>query len=81
MSQSTRRHHHLSDADRSYLAERVASSNLPRTARELGLPRQTIAVLLVPEAGVSAGTAALARERIAASRVAASTPSTPPRAA
>lgn len=66
--EATRTSHHLSDADRSYLAELVASSSLAQAARELELPRQTVVALLTPASGTRAGTVALARERIDARR-------------
>lgn len=67
MSKANRRRHYLADADRSYIADLVAATTLTGAARELDMQRQTVTALLA-EAGVTAGTLALARERIAASR-------------
>lgn len=71
MSHRTTQRHHLSDEDRAFLAALVSASSLTDAARAVGLPRQTTAALLVPEAGVRAGTIELARVRIAAARAAA----------
>lgn len=60
--------HALTREDRIWLAERVQASTVAAVAREVGIARQSVMMLLVPEAGPSAALVALATARIAIAR-------------
>lgn len=64
----------LSAGEVSYLASMVAASSIAAVARELGLSRHAVAVLLAPDARPSAGLVALARQAIEAHCAANSSP-------